>query len=93
MTITVQDWMVEDAQRLAECRHDHPLSILGPQSQDNGGWVIRVWMPEANNVTLLSGSEEIRHGNSTPSLDLRNRGQSRPWEYLQGARESWRDDP
>ncbi len=59
MTITVQDWMVEDAQRLAECRHDHPFSILGPQSQDNGGWVIRVWMPEANNVTLLTGSEEI----------------------------------
>ena len=59
MTITVQDWMVEDAQRLAECRHDHPFSILGPQSQDNGGWVIRVWMPEADNVTLLTGSEEI----------------------------------
>ena len=31
MTIAVQDWMVEDAQRLAECRHDHPFSILGPQ--------------------------------------------------------------
>ena len=59
MTITVQDWMVEDAQRLAECRHDHPYSILGPQSQGNGCWVIRVWMPEANSVTLLNGSEEI----------------------------------
>ena len=59
MTIAVQDWMVEDAQRLAECRHDHPFSILGPQPQENGAWVIRVWMPEARTVTLLIGSEEI----------------------------------
>ena len=59
MTITVLDWMVEDAQRLAECRHDHPFAILGPQPLENGSWVIRIWMPEAESVTLLTGDQSI----------------------------------
>ena len=59
MTNTVLEWMVEDAQRLAECRHDHPLAVLGPQAQDDGGWIIRVWMPEADSVTLLLGDQEM----------------------------------
>ena len=59
MPSTVLDWMVEDAQRLAECRHDHPFSILGPQPLENGSWVIRVWMPEAHRVTLLLSGQEI----------------------------------
>ena len=40
MTITVQDWMVEDAQRLAECRHDHPFSVLGAQPVEGGSWAV-----------------------------------------------------
>ena len=63
MTITVQDWMVEDAQRLAECRHDHPFSILGPQPLQDGGWVTRVWMPEAEEVTLLVEDREVAMAN------------------------------
>lgn len=47
------DWMVEDGQRLAECRHDHPFSVLGPQPLGQERWVVRVWMPEADRVELL----------------------------------------
>ena len=54
----VLDWMVQDGERLAECRHDHPFSVLGPQ-QLASGWVIRVWMPEAESVTLLIGDREV----------------------------------
>ena len=59
MSVTaVLDWMVQDAHRLAECRHDHPFSVLGPQSTDDGP-VVRVWMPEADSVTLLLEGREI----------------------------------
>ena len=54
----VLDWMVQDGERLAECRHDHPFAVLGPQ-QLASGWVIRVWMPEAESVTLLIGDREV----------------------------------
>ncbi|CAE08009.1 1,4-alpha-glucan branching protein GlgB [Parasynechococcus marenigrum] len=53
----VLDWMVQDGERLANCRHDHPLAILGPQPSD-AGWTVRVWMPEAHSVTLLEGGRE-----------------------------------
>ncbi|MDC0165992.1 alpha-amylase family glycosyl hydrolase, partial [Synechococcus sp. AH-558-M21] len=54
----VLDWMVQDGVRLENCRHDHPLAVLGPQPGDQG-WTVRVWMPEAQKVTLLLGSQEI----------------------------------
>ena len=47
------EWMVEDGQRLAECRHDHPQAVLGPHPLDNGKWAVRVWMPEADRVELI----------------------------------------
>ena len=54
----VLDWMVQDGERLANCSHDHPFAILGPQPQ-GGEWVVRVWMPEAETVTLLVGDREL----------------------------------
>ena len=54
----VLDWMVQDGERLENCRHDHPFAVLGPQPTDQG-WTVRVWMPEAQKVTLLLGSDEI----------------------------------
>jgi len=54
----VLDWMVQDAHRLAECRHDHPYAVLGPQATDDGH-VVRIWMPEADSVTLLLDGREI----------------------------------
>ncbi|MGA1084582.1 MAG: GlgB N-terminal domain-containing protein, partial [Vulcanococcus sp.] len=52
--------MVEDGQRLAECRHDHPHAVLGPQPLDNGQWVVRVWMPEADRVELIgAGAPQV----------------------------------
>ena len=54
----VLDWMVQDGERLATCRHDHPFSVLGPQPSERG-CVVRVWMPEANSVTLLEGGKEL----------------------------------
>ncbi len=62
MPVPTLDWMVEDATRLAECRHDHPFAVLGPQPLDDGRWVVRVWMPEAERVELLIGSEVIATG-------------------------------
>ena len=54
----VLDWMVQDGERLANCRHDHPFAVLGPQPSDQG-WTVRMWMPEAQTVTLLQGGQEI----------------------------------
>ena len=51
------EWMVEDGQRLAECRHDHPHAVLGPQPLDNGQWVVRVWMPEADDIFLFNRND------------------------------------
>ena len=51
--------MVDDALRLAECRHDHPLAILGPQPLEGGGWVVRIWMPEAEQVELLIDGQTL----------------------------------
>ena len=51
--------MVDDALRLAECRHDHPLAILGPQPLEGGGWVVRIWMPEAEQVELLIAGQTM----------------------------------
>ena len=55
---TVLDWMVQDGERLANCRHDHPFAVLGPQPSDQD-WTVRMWMPEAQSVTLLQAGEEI----------------------------------
>ncbi|MBM5806815.1 MAG: 1,4-alpha-glucan branching enzyme, partial [Cyanobacteria bacterium M_surface_10_m2_179] len=51
--------MVDDAQRLAECRHHHPYAVLGPQPLESGGWAVRVWMPEAERVELMTGGTAI----------------------------------
>ncbi|MBL6739509.1 MAG: 1,4-alpha-glucan branching protein GlgB [Synechococcus sp. BS301-5m-G54] len=54
----VLDWMVQDGERLANCRHDHPFAVLGPQPLE-GHWIVRVWMPEAETVTLLLGDQQL----------------------------------
>ena len=61
--MTRLDWMVDEANRLAECRHDHPLAVLGPQPLEGSQWVVRCWMPEAESVDLLlEGAEPIPMG-------------------------------
>ena len=61
--MTRLDWMVDEANRLAECRHDHPLAVLGPQPLEGNQWVVRCWMPEAESVDLLlEGAEPIPMG-------------------------------
>ncbi|WP_320676531.1 1,4-alpha-glucan branching protein GlgB [Prochlorococcus sp. MIT 1300] len=47
------NWMVEEAKKLAECRHDDPFSLLGPH-QDADNWIVRIWMPEADQVELVT---------------------------------------
>jgi 1,4-alpha-glucan branching enzyme len=59
MSVLSLDWMVQDAERLAECRHDHPFAVLGPQPLESGGWVLRVWMPEAERVELLIDGQSL----------------------------------
>ena len=57
MSVSSLDWMVEDAQRLAECRHDHPFAVLGPQPLPEGGWVVRAWVPDAEWVQWISAED------------------------------------
>ncbi len=59
MALLSLEWMVDDAQRLAECRHDHPFAVLGPQPLEGGGWVVRAWMPDAESVELLHGGDRL----------------------------------
>jgi 1,4-alpha-glucan branching enzyme len=60
MVLPSLDWMVDDATRLAECRHDHPFAVLGSHPLPEGGWVVRVWMPEAERVELLLEGQSPR---------------------------------
>ena len=46
------EWMAEEGKKLAECNHNSPFSILGPQKHENN-FLVRVWMPEADEVDLL----------------------------------------
>ncbi|MCP9818123.1 1,4-alpha-glucan branching protein GlgB [Synechococcus sp. Cruz-9H2] len=52
MPSTSLEWMVQDGQRLQDCRHDHPFAVLGPHPHGDG-WVVRAWMPEASQVDLV----------------------------------------
>ncbi len=52
-TSVVFDWMTEEGHKLAECKHDDPLSILGPQPYE-GKWIVRIWMPDASSVEIIT---------------------------------------
>ena len=45
------DWIKSEAINLENCCNDNPLKILGPHFFE-GQWVTRVWMPEADEVTI-----------------------------------------
>ncbi len=45
------DWIKSEAINLENCCNDNPLKILGPHFFE-GEWVTRVWMPEADEVTI-----------------------------------------
>ncbi len=49
----ILDSLKVDGQRLSECRHESPFSILGPQPFKDK-WIIRIWMPEASTVELIT---------------------------------------
>ncbi len=53
------DSLRDDGQRLSECRHESPFSILGPQSFKDK-WIIRIWMPEASAVELIMKETKIQ---------------------------------
>jgi 1,4-alpha-glucan branching enzyme len=76
MAVPCLDWMVEDAHRLADCRHDHPFAVLGPQPLDDGRWVVRVWMPDAESVELLHGGGD---GNGAGALLMET--PHHPWVF------------
>ncbi|MFL0781916.1 MAG: 1,4-alpha-glucan branching enzyme, partial [Prochlorococcus sp.] len=48
----VLNWLEDDAQRLVECRHEHPFAVLGPHLHE-GQWIVRFWCPEASEVSLI----------------------------------------
>ena len=45
------DWIKSEAINLENCCNDNPLKILGPHFYEEQ-WVIRVWMPEADEVKI-----------------------------------------
>ncbi|WP_288225617.1 1,4-alpha-glucan branching protein GlgB [uncultured Prochlorococcus sp.] len=52
MIETIQaDWIKSEAINLENCCNDNPLKILGPHFYEEQ-WVIRVWIPEADEVTI-----------------------------------------
>ncbi len=53
------DSLRDEGQRLSECRHESPFSILGPQPFKDK-WIIRIWMPEANAVEFLTQEKKIQ---------------------------------
>jgi 1,4-alpha-glucan branching enzyme len=59
MVVATFDWMQSDAERLANCSHDHPFALLGPQPLEDGQWVVRIWMPDASRVLLLHQGREL----------------------------------
>jgi len=60
MTVSILlDSLKDDGQRLSECRHESPFSILGPQPFKDK-WIIRIWMPEANEVELIIKEKKIQ---------------------------------
>ena len=54
----VMDWMADEGKRLSDCRNDNPLGVLGPQPFEDK-WAVRVWMPEADQVSLLLNEQQI----------------------------------
>jgi len=53
MIETIQaDWIKSEAINLENCCNDNPLKILGPHFYQEQ-WVIRVWMPEADEVNII----------------------------------------
>ncbi len=60
MTVSILlDSLKDDGQRLSECRHESPFSILGPQPFKDK-WIIRIWMPEASAVELIIQETKIQ---------------------------------
>ena len=60
MTVSILlDSLKDDGQRLSECRHESPFSILGPQPFKDK-WIIRIWMPEASAVELITQGTKIQ---------------------------------
>ncbi len=53
------DSLSDDGQRLSECSHESPFSILGPQPFKDK-WIIRIWMPEASAVELITQETKIQ---------------------------------
>ena len=52
MIETIQaDWIKSEAINLENCCNDNPFKILGPHFYEEQ-WVIRVWMPEADEVKI-----------------------------------------
>ena len=54
----VFDWMVEEGDKLATCKHDDPFAVLGPQKYKDK-FIVRLWLPEAEKVKLLLEDSEI----------------------------------
>jgi len=53
------DWIKSEASNLENCCNDNPLKLLGPHLIENN-WVIRVWMPEAEEVSIVFKNQILK---------------------------------
>ncbi len=57
-----RDWIKSEAFNLENCCNDNPFKILGPHFHDDQ-WIIRIWMPEANEVNLTFKNNQYKTTN------------------------------
>ncbi len=93
----VFEWMAEAGAKLAECKHDNPFEILGPHPHERN-WIVRIWMPEAEQVKLQIGGSEVDM--STPNhpwlfevVVNKDPGKKYRAKILRGAIEHEQNDP
>ena len=57
-----RDWIKSEAFNLENCCNDNPFKILGPHFHEDQ-WIIRIWMPEANEVNLTFKNNQYKTTN------------------------------
>ncbi|KGG12280.1 MULTISPECIES: 1,4-alpha-glucan branching protein GlgB [Prochlorococcus] len=96
-TSFVVDWMSDEGQKLADCRHDSPFSVLGVHKFETK-WIVRAWMPEADNVKVVIENSEIVLSNPNhpwifETLLDKNPGNNYQFKVFRGGIEHKQYDP
>jgi 1,4-alpha-glucan branching enzyme len=80
-----QKKLASDLQKLVDARHSDPFALLGKHKQ-KGGWLVRAFLPHAEEVTLAEGGHRLERIEGTAIFEWQ--GAKVPERY----RLIWRDD-